>query len=586
MKFKGTLWLILILAGLAAYYYAVDLPREEKEKKEKERSETVLPFQPGEVESFVLNRKDLTLALHRKGENAWELTKPLEAPGDLVAVDLFLDRLQSLKTSRLVEESAKDLAPFGLQAPSLTVSLKTKSGKELKLLVGDEHPMGSGIYMKTEADAKVLLVPASRNEIEKSVFAFRDKTLLKFEPDHITRIDIERQPKPLTLIKSGDQWRFPGEEFLKADPAEVRNFLDQVRREKIREFVDETPASLAPFNLNQPTLTLTLTAKEGEPPIKLLIGNRKEEQGYFAKTDDDPRVLLVPSSLVEHLSQKQVDFIDRVLADFNTAEATRLDFQSGDEVIRLVRESGEDKKWRLEFPIQSDTDTGTVNTLLADLREARIEEFVKTQIVDPVPFGLDRPKKKLTAFSGKEAVWFLELGNTTQDQLHQFARRKGEKAVFSLKTETVQKLFRDLNSLRDRKLLHFQTDEVNRIRLEYPKQTFELEKEGDDWNLVQPRAVKKIKAFLGNDTLWTLKTMEFDHLVSPSMDEAKTGLNLPAARITLWNAKGTVLGEVSIGKPVNGQPLLFARVEGNKSLYEIKKRFLDELPQNLEKFEP
>ena len=44
MKFKGTVLLTVAFIGIVLYYFLVDVPTTEQKKKEKIRSEKVLPF--------------------------------------------------------------------------------------------------------------------------------------------------------------------------------------------------------------------------------------------------------------------------------------------------------------------------------------------------------------------------------------------------------------------------------------------------------------------------------------------------------------------------------------------------------------
>ncbi|NIQ01273.1 MAG: DUF4340 domain-containing protein, partial [Nitrospinaceae bacterium] len=164
----------------------------------------------------------------------------------------------------------------------------------------------------------------------------------------------------------------------------------------------------------------------------------------------------------------------------------------------------EPDRWRLVRPEPLPADTATVNSLLFDLRDAKVETFIKTAITDPALFGLAKPSQSLEVSFQDGDSWSLDLGHKTGSGDAYFGRRSGEKIVFKLGKETVEKIFRSLHDLKDKKLLRFDKEQVSRVSVEYPHQTFELIKEGDAWNLRRPEAIEDIEPFLGNDLLWTL----------------------------------------------------------------------------------
>ena len=58
MKFKGTLWMLLVLVAFSVYYFLIELPQEKKQQEEKKRSETVLLFEDHALEEFTYSQKD------------------------------------------------------------------------------------------------------------------------------------------------------------------------------------------------------------------------------------------------------------------------------------------------------------------------------------------------------------------------------------------------------------------------------------------------------------------------------------------------------------------------------------------------
>lgn len=290
--------------------------------------------------------------------------------------------------------------------------------------------------------------------------------------------------------------------------------------------------------------------------------------------------MAIGARVMDKLSRKPHEFLDKTLLDFEQDRVTELSLQTGDETLRLVRD-GKGKDWNIKQPIETDADTATVNSLLFDLKDTRIVAYVNEAAKDLEAYGLEPPSRKLTLQAGKELALGFKTGNPTRDEKNLFAVRTGEAMVFILKKEAVDKIFRPLHDLRNKKLLRFSMDKVSKIKINYPETTFVLEKKDGGWSLLKPERLKKIKSFLAKDILWTLNNLEFEERVDPPVAPAESGLDHPAVSITLWEGDHS-LGSVRVGAKTGSQ--YYAQAEGRPGLYKIKDRFLNEIPKDVKRF--
>ena len=500
MKFQGTALMSAVFLSLVLYYFFVDLPAEQKEKVEKERTEKIFPFATEKVLEFSLAGNGDPIVLKRKALHSWDLTRPLSAPGDSAEAEAFLSEIENLKKTRVVEENPKDLSIYGLSTPLLKIHFRFENKKEETLFLGDESPMGGNLYIKRESYPAVMMTPASRSRFEKSVYSFRDKTLLNFSTGTIKRIQILREKSLLELKKNGEVWAISGDIGAQGNKDAIMNFLQSIQFSRVREFVDENPDSLKPYGLNPPKLKLILESEKGEIHT-LSLGNPKEENGYFCKINDSKNIVLADARLFATLSQKTVEFLEKTLLAFEEKEILELSLRSGNETIRLVR--GKSNNWDIQSPIKTTADLSTINSLLFDLKEAKITEFIKISLDIPKTFGLDTPRKSFSLKLKNGKTWALQFGNQTSNGKQIFANRTGESTVFSISKEVVNKLFRSLHDLRNKKLLEFKSEEVNKILIKTSDKLFELKKKGSEWHLEKPEKIKT--KHIGHDLIWTLK---------------------------------------------------------------------------------
>ena len=125
MRFKGTAALAVVFIGIVLYYFLIDLPSEKRKNKEKDRAEKIILFDSENVKGISFSKGEITIALKRLGIDEWQMTTPVNAKGDASAVSDFVSFLNNLNFTRVVEESPKDLTPFGLNTPSLKIILST-----------------------------------------------------------------------------------------------------------------------------------------------------------------------------------------------------------------------------------------------------------------------------------------------------------------------------------------------------------------------------------------------------------------------------------------------------------------------------
>jgi len=581
MKFKGTAGMMVVFLCLGIYYFFVDLPAEKKKAKEKEIAGKVLYFKTNDVKEFSLIKNEEIITLQQTKDSNWSILQPLKTAGDNSETESFLSEIENLEKFRVVEENPKNLTQYGLQNPTFKIHLKFKGGKEKTLIFGHDSPMGGKIYLKFKNDPKVFLTAASKRSFDKSVYNFRDKTIFNFSTGAINRIQIKREKHPLNLIREKGEWLVSGEIKSKADKDEVLAFLQAIQFSRIKEFESENPDSLKLYGLDKPITTLILK-NENKENYSIALGNKKVGSGTFAKKEGTTGIFLVDTKFYDTLNKKNVDFLNKTLTEFEEKNVAEINLHTGEETIQAVRLEKDD--WEIKKPKETRADAATIRSLLFDLKEAKLTEFVQLSSLDSSDsFGLDKAQRalSLTMINGK--VIKIRFGNNALDEEKVFAQRNGESTVFLVSKKTAQKLFRSFHELRDKKLFKFETDDINKIVIATQKNHFELLKSGTNWSLLKPDEME-IKEFLAKDLLWTMKGMEFESFDETDILPESTGLTTPTYKISIWKNSTDKIAELQVGNIETNSQQYFARIEGKNGYYRIKKKHLDPIPLNLNRF--
>lgn len=564
--------------SLGIYYFLVDLPAEKKKEQEKEIAGKVLPLKITNVSEFSLIKNDQTITLQQNANNVWNLSQPLKAAGDNPEAESFLSAIAVLEKSRVVEINPKDLSQYGLDAPAFKIYIKFKGDREETLLLGDDSPMGGKIYLKLKSDPAVLLAATSKAAFNKSVYHFRDKSIFNFSSASITQIQIKRNKHPLNLIREKEEWQVSGEVRAKADKDAVLSFLQAIQFSRVKEFVNENPDSLEPFGLGKPTTTLTLK-DDNKKSYSIHFG--VTENGSYAKKEGTPGVFRVAAKFHHTLEKRNVDFLLKTLIEFEEKDVTGINIQSRKENVQAIRL--EKDNWVIKSPKETPADIATVRSLLFDLKEAKLTEFIKLSTDATEAFGLDKPKRSFSLSTGDGKTIDLQFGNTNLNGEQVFAKRTGESAVFSVSKETTKKLFRTFHELRNKKLFKFESEDINKIVIETQQTLFEIQKSGSTWNLFKPEKMK-IKEFLGNDLLWAMKGMEFESFVETDTAPEIAGLVPPSYKVSLWKDKSEKFTELQVGNLDRNSQKYYAHIDGKNGYFQIKKKYLDSIPLELDTF--
>jgi len=237
----------------------------------------------------------------------------------------------------------------------------------------------------------------------------------------------------------------------------------------------------------------------------------------------------------------------------------------------------------LKNPIQTETDTATISSLLFDLSDAQVQEYIIGKAKSLEPYGLNPPQKSFSIILKNKNKQTLLIGKEALVPGTFFAVRSGESSIFTINKDSLDKIFRTFHELRNKSLVSLKMGEATKIELKYSDKTFELVASGDDWTLTKPKKQKKINSFRARDILWTLNNLEFVDEIEATLTDKITGLNMPELEVSIWNKNNKKLAHVKVGRKTD-EDFYYARTEAKPSIFKIKKRFLEEIPNKLEDF--
>lgn len=584
MRWKTTAVLALLFLALAGFYYVYEIrfaPAREKAEQAKGRLWMV---EAKDVEEVRFTRKADTVHLKREGDG-WTLLAPVKATGDKGPVEVIVTNLVTAKVDREIDPNPPKLAEFGLDQPAAEIIVKVKEKAEaLTLLLGDKNPTGAWVYAKEkDKPAVFVLSELVGRDATKPVSDFRDKTILAFNRQDVTQVDITRRDQFLSAERGGSpaEWKVVKPGAYKADSNRLSDFLDKLQLTKVKEFVGEAPASLAPYGLDQPTRVTLWIGKEKDRTSKALLLGKVDlgKNGLYAMRPGEATVLLVGQEIWTMLPKSLADLRDKTVLDYDRDKVAKLELESPKGRVVLAKEN---EKWRIVEPEKLKADDGEVSGLLWKLSELKAQRFMAE---GPTAVGryLAKPEVKISVWEqggqAPKTVLLAPAPGKRDARGLAYAAVAGHGPVVLVESKALQELARSPTDLRERSLLgFFDPTEVKRLQAKRSGQVILVERKGEaDWRVVEPEKGKARAAKI-NDLLYTLRALKWSELVSPKGDDAaRYGLDRPAFEVTLWRADGSEIGTLLVGAKEGDKTYL--KTKAAPALYAVESRQLGDLPK-------
>ncbi len=391
--------------------------------------------------------------------------------------------------------------------------------------------------------------------------------VVNFDRAKLEGITIQNGDDRIELRQQAGKWRLTAPVKDQADGAVVDNLISDLeawRKESsiTAQEVTAEKGRMAEFGLVQPKLRLRLSGPEMPPEIWFGKDTAFEGQMYvrFADAKD---VYIAPQTVRTDIAKKADEFRDRKLTDLATAQVTRVVLKSAAGEIELAKKN---EHWEIVKPLQARGDDQKIGDLVAQLTNARIQEFVADDKGDLQAYGLSDPRGSITIYGvdDKEGST-LQLG-AVADKIEDaiYVRYLPRQAVYALPKKTGELLTVRPNDLRDRHLVRLDTNNLDRLNIEAVGQPkIVLARKEQNWTLAsrsdQPANGEEVRRLL--DTLNNQQVVRF--VADTASELPKYGLDQPQVKLTFSSFASENTAETKAGeKPFLS--LSLGKSEGNE----------------------
>ncbi len=408
-----------------------------------------------------------------------------------------------------------------------------------------------------------------------------EEKLVVLSADDVQKVILKKEDETITFQKDEEgEWLITEPLEAKADKYEVDRLADDFSDLRIERVVEEEPEDLEKYEIPQKEISLWF--KDKDKPVKILVGMQNPlDNTFFAKRDNETKVVLIPSHLKSLMEKSLFDFREKNIFKFETDDVKSVKLRA--KKTRWEA-SKKEEEWFLKEPVEALAKTSKINDILSSLSNLKAKEFVSEEKKkeEIKKYGLHRPEYEIT------------LGRPLENQEVTFSLHKEEDKLYattSLSTKIVEAedsllsdLEKEAEELREKEVANFYSWEVNRLHLKKGEIDLTVEKDEDDnWHFESPvkeEADKsKIQTFIRK-----IESLEATEFIDPPLNLKDYGLDNPQAEVKIWVKEDEEKVKeitVLIGSEDKEEKKVVVKNARFDYLFRVDSAFLEEFPQDI-----
>jgi hypothetical protein len=581
MKLKHTFILLVLVLGLGAYVFWVDLKTPTTKERE-ERKGRIFDFDRDKITAVSIKTPDSKLELRKEGQN-WRLEEPVKDRADSGVMSALLTSVELLRSESTIDNEGKgvtkeQLKDFGISDSQTKVRF-TADGKPVELVFGKDTTIPNKVYAMVDGSKSVEVVTNTlRNDISKKVEDFRDKKLSDLTLAQIQKAVIKTNEGEIEVEKANDHWSVVRPLKARGDDARIGDVLSQAITARVENFIADT-SKLGEYGLEQPRGTITFNVEgQAQPQVLSIGGNPKDEKDkekVYARLSSRDAVVLLPKSVENLLTTKPNDLRDKKLAQFNSDMVDRITIEpAGKEKLVFARDGA--KGWVRKTDKDVPVNGAMLTKLLDDLAAATVSNFVADVATDLPKYGLDQPQVKLTlsAFSsentaetkaGEKPIVTLLFGKAEGADV--YAKTEDEPFILATPNTILTSIVTDPLQLQPLEIYQNKAEDIASFELTregQPNLSFERDKD-KNWKLAKgDEKVNTINVQSLVNTLASLRAVRWVGATTP-----EHGLDKPEVTITFKTA-GNTSGKLLFGKQ-SPDEMRYASADGLSGTFLVNR---------------
>src|SRR5256886_2894027 len=216
-----------------------------------------------------------------------------------------------------------------------------------------------------------------------------------------------------------------------------------------------------------------------------------------------------------------------------------------DRTISAVKKG--ERQWEITSPAGVQADSDEWESLASNIPQIDRNDTVAHNAQDLTSFGLKDPPAKVSAKTKDGKTLEILFGSENPKKTYNYAKLGGSNDVFLTGSNWSKTFTKTVSDVRNKKLLEFETDDIDGVKIAENTKELEAQKSGENWQLKNPVDTKAD----GSEIPSFVSSIRFGRAQSfpdPPVDAKTAGLDAPALKVTLHDGKAKTDRVLLIGK--------------------------------------
>lgn len=262
---------VVVLAVLGGVYVGLNtyVSKEEKaESSSEEESKTeVFSVKTDDIKSleFIVDKKEVTF---EKKDDSWVKKDETAFPVNQTTLDSAASAIETVEADRVLED-VENLAEYGLDSPSNTVTVDTADGTT-KLNIGDENTSTNQYYISRDDDDSTVYVVAADtvSPFMNSLYDYaQGEDFPTIDSSTVKKVQVSEDKDSYVLEENSDgaTWDVSGDgssDKESADTTAAGNVTSGLGSFAFDQFVNYNAEDISQYGLDKPYATITVDYQE------------------------------------------------------------------------------------------------------------------------------------------------------------------------------------------------------------------------------------------------------------------------------------------------------------------------------------
>ena len=228
-----------------------------------------------------------------------------------------------------------------------------------------------------------------------------------------------------------------------------------------------------------------------------------------------------------------------------------------------------EKQWQITSPAGLEADSDAWDQLASDIPRIDRNDTIAQNAQDLIPFGLKDPAVKVSAKLKDGKTVDILFGGENPRKTYNYAKLGNSNDVFLTGSNWSKTFTKTLSDVRNKKLLDFETEDIDNLKIEDGSKALEAQKSGEDWQLKKPADTKADAGEISSFTS-SIRFGRAQSFPDPPVNPKTAGLDPAAIKITLHDAKAKTDRILLIGKTAETDKY-YARDASRDAIFVIDK---------------